>query len=366
MTEHRAATTAMGILIISDGKAGHVSSSKGMAKLVAQEIPSETHVLEVGLRAKILRPVLRLLINSGWACALSRRFGEAWIKLFYHGYRPMRADVVISAGGDTLYLNAYAGGCLDIPNFFCGSMRGVSPGLFRLIVHTRRASLPNWRAMAVLPIALDLEKASQAAEAFSSERLAGKRENLWALMIGGKGNGYDFSDAHMVEMLEQCAALAARHGKILLFTTSRRTGQVAENALAAWLEKHPEAPIAHAVLYGRRPEKIAGAFMRLAEVIFCTEESTSMISESVYCGRPVVTLAPADSRPVQDQQDFLTELEERRQILRGQIGRFDEGGFDEFLKTWRPYDGEEHRTLQAMMLAELRGQRDLASSAPQN
>jgi mitochondrial fission protein ELM1 len=355
----------MRILIISDGKAGHVSSSKGMAQLIAQKIASETHILDVGLRAKILRPVLRFLINSGGACRLSGLFGEAWIKLFYRGYRPMRADVVISAGGDTLYLNAYAGRCLDIPNFFCGSMRGVHPSLFRLIVHTRRASLPNWRAMAVLPIALDLEKANQAAAEFSSGRLAGKRKNLWALMIGGKGNGYGFSDTHMVAMLEQCASLASQHGKTLLLTTSRRTGQSAETALAAWLAKHPEAPITYAVLYGQRPEKIAGAFMRLAEVIFCSEESTSMISESVFCGRPVVTLAPTSSRPVQDQQDFLAELEERRHIQRTQIGRFDKDAFEDFLKNWRPYGGEEHRELQAMMLAELPGRSGIAPSDSQ-
>jgi mitochondrial fission protein ELM1 len=342
------------LVILSDGKAGHVSSSRGMAKLIEAAAPSRTEVLEIRLRAKFLRPILRLLINSGVACTLTRLIGPAWPGLFYRGYRPITGDAALSAGGDTLYLNAYAGRCLGMANFFCGSLRGVDADRFKLIVHTRRADLPHWRALSVLPIALDIDQAERAAADFARERLDGRRQNYWALMIGGPGNGYRFDAESVVAMLAQCAELARQAGKQLLVSTSRRTGASAEAAIADWLEGHLDAPVAYTVLYGRRPEKVAGAFMRLAELVLCSEESTSMLSESVYCGRPVIALAPADAHPAPDQADFIAELVERRHLLRMTIGAADSTALDTFLADWQAYDGAEHRRLQADMLAALR------------
>lgn len=339
------------LAILSDGKAGHVSSSRGMAKLIEAGTPTRTETIEIRLRGKFLRPVLRLLVNSGLACRLDRWFGPGWPGLFYRGYRPIEGDAVISAGGDTIYLNAYAGGCLGRVNFFCGSLRGVAADRFNLIVHTRRAPLAHWRALAVLPIALDSAQTEQAGLRFANERLNGKRANYWAVMIGGAGNGYDYDPASVVTLLAECAALAAKAGKSLLISTSRRTGARLETAIADWLEGHLQAPVAYTVLYGRRPEKVAGAFMHLAELIFCSEESTSMLSEGVYCARPVIALAPPRAQPVADQEAFLAELVARRHVLRMTIGGVDSAGLDAFLSTWQAYDGAEHRALQADMLA---------------
>lgn len=339
------------VLILSDGKAGHVSSSRGMAGLLAEDIDAQVETCEIRLRAKCLRPLLRLLTNTGLACRLSIWFGEGWLGLFYQGFRPLSADALISAGGDTLYLNAYAGRCRGIANFFCGSLRGVRAEAFRLIVHTRHASLENWRALSVLPIQRDPEGTALAAESFVRERLAGRRDNLWTLMIGGPGNGYRFDDAQVVAMLEQCATLAAHHGKLLLVSTSRRTGQGAEDAIAGWLERHLQAPVAYTVLFGRRPERLAAIFMHLAEVVFCSEESTSMLSEGVHGSRPVVSLAPADARPVPDQAEFLERLEARGYLLRLPLGDTDAERLRVFLASWQPYDGLEQRCLRDDMLA---------------
>lgn len=78
-----------------------------------------------------------------------------------------------------------------------------------------------------------------------------------------------------------------------------------------------------------------------------------MLSESVYCGRPVIALAPADARPVADQAAFIAELVDRRHLLRMTIGATDSAGLERFLSVWQAYDGEEHRRLQADMLAAL-------------
>jgi mitochondrial fission protein ELM1 len=342
-------TSARRLLLLSDGKAGHVSTSRGMAELARSEAAVEVVELAIRLRAKFLRPLLRWLVNSGLAGRLDRPFGPGWPALFYRGYRPETADAVLSTGGDTLYLNAIEGHWRGRPNIFCGSMRGVDPALFSHILHTRAADLPNWQAMEVLPSAVRIDQAEQAAAGFADAHLGGRRDGCWALLIGGDGSGYRFGEADVVALLDHCVALAARHGKRLLVTTSRRTGAAAEQRLAAWLADHPEAPVAYAVLYGRRPERVAGAFMRLAELVFCTEESTSMISESVLHGRPVVALSAAVARPVPDHRDFLAGLAAKGRIVRVGVGQLDGLDVAGFLARWHPYEGADHERLRTRM-----------------
>jgi mitochondrial fission protein ELM1 len=345
--------TATRLLLLSDAKPGHVSTSRGMAELARDGGDVEIVELNIRLRAKFLRPLLRWLVNSGLSGRCDRRLGRAWPALFYRGYRPETADAVLSTGGDTIYLNAIEGPYRKRPNIFCGSLRGVNPELFSLILHTRSSTLPNWQAMEVLPSAVRVDQAAQAADTFALTHLDGRRDGLWSLLIGGNGSGYLFADADILALLEACTRLAAKHGKRLLVTTSRRTGAAAERLLAGWLARHPEAPIAYAVLYGQRPEKVAGAFMQLAELVFCTEESTSMISESVLNRRPVVTLSAPGASPVPDHSGFLDRLSGKGRILRVELGQIDELDIAGFMAAWQPYEDGDHDRLRARMRALL-------------
>lgn len=348
-------TAARRLLLLSDGKPGHVSTSRGMAELARDGGDLEIVELNIRLRAKFLRPLLRGLVNAGLSGRLDRWLGHDWPALFYRGYRSETADAVLSTGGDTLYLNAIEGPGRQRPNLFCGSLRGVDPALFSLVLHTRSSALPNWQAMEVLPSAVRIDQAAQAAAAFARAHLDGRRDGLWSLLIGGNGSGYRFSDTDVLAMLARCAHLASVHGKRLLVTTSRRTGGAAERLLADWLAGHPEAPVAYAVLYGQRPEKVAGAFMQLAELVFCTEESTSMISESVLNRRPVVTLSVPGASPVPDHLAFLDRLAGHGRILRVELGRIDELDPAGFLAGWHAYEGGDHDRLRARIRELLGG-----------
>lgn len=345
--------SAFRLRILSDGRAGHVSTSRGIAELVAGRLPCQIDILPIRLRAKFLRPLLRFLVNSGLACRLAEHFGPDWPKAFYRDYRVAPADAVISTGGDTIYLNAYEGRCLGRVNFFCGSPRGVHTGLFDLIVHTRQARLPNWQAMEVLPSWVRGDRIAESAAAFAADRLGGQDHGYWAVLIGGDGNGYRFRPEDITALLDGIAGLARREGKRLLLTTSRRTGRPVETAIRRWQEAHPAAPVAYRVLYNLKPERVAGVFMKLADAVFCTEDSTSMISEAVLSRRPVLALASAAARPVRDQRAFLEQLAANGRIIRLGIHQLIGLDMKVALGAWRPYEGEDHRHLQALMLDKL-------------
>lgn len=341
------------LLLISDGKAGHLSTSRGMLTLalrtggglVATELP-------VRLRAKFLRPLLRILVNSGLCRWLDRVAGLGWPAWFYSGYRPEPADLVLSTGGDTLYLNVIEGWGRNRPNVFCGSLRGVDSARISLVVHTQASNLPNWLSMEVLPAAVDLDATASAATQFSETRLNGDKKGFWSLLIGGNGSGYRFDGRDVTSLVDGCAALAKQHGKRLLITTSRRTGADAEEQLAQWLTTHPDAPIATCVLYGQRPEKVAAAFMGLAEVVFCTEDSTSMISETVLNQRPLVTVSAGHPYAVPNHIDFLARLTTERRIYRCELSSLTALNLRPFLSSWQTYDGIE-RTLLAERIGKL-------------
>lgn len=308
-----------------------------------------TTELNIRLRGKFLRPLLRALVNSGLCSWLDRVFGPTWPAWFYAGYQLEPADVVLSTGGDTLYLNVVEGYCRGRPNVFCGSLRSVDARRIAIVVHTRVSDLPNWLAMEVLPSAVDPEATKADATRFAETRLQGNRDGLWSLLIGGNGSGYRFNAHDVTDLLANCASLAAQHGRRLLVTTSRRTGSLAEKHMAQWLDRHPEAPVAYMVLYSQRPEKVASAFMGLAEVVFCTEDSTSMISESVLNRRPVITLAGENAEPVPDHAAFLEQLAVNGRVRRVQINCLDKLDLPAFQKLWQPYEGQDHRRLQGRM-----------------
>ncbi len=340
------------ILILSDGRAGHVSTSRGMADLLASEGSVAIDRLEIRLRTKALRPILKWLVNASLACRLLAAM-PAWPRLFYRGYTAGPADVVISAGGDTIYLNALLGRCKPCPNIFCGSLRGVRANLFDLIVHIRPSDLPNWIAMEVLPSSAEMGAARAAADAFAQTHLSGTSPGYWSLLIGGDGSGYRFGAEDCVAILQRSAALAARHGKTLLVSTSRRTGKPAELAIHAWLAAHPAAPVAYCVLYNHTPERVATAFMALSEWVFCTEDSLSMISESVLLRRPLVTLATAEARPAPDHQTLLKRLAANRRLWRVGLAGIETLDMTAMADAWQPYERADQAVLRKRMLAIL-------------
>ena len=90
------------ILLISDSKPGHVSQSVGLIKVIERIRPVEVTELVVSLRLKILRLLLRYMINrdSQWRSFLiEKSYGfEVKNSSCFH--------LIVSSGGDTSFASA--------------------------------------------------------------------------------------------------------------------------------------------------------------------------------------------------------------------------------------------------------------------
>lgn len=118
-------------------------------------------------------------------------------------------------------------------------------------------------------------------------RFRSLRKPRIAVIVGGSTKNRTFTPAMARDLGEKVAALAASTGGALMVTTSRRTGEDAEEALLSAL---PEP----ACLYrwGSPGENPYFGFLACADVIVVTGDSVSMVSEACATKVPVYIYAP--------------------------------------------------------------------------
>jgi mitochondrial fission protein ELM1 len=167
--------------------------------------------------------------------------------------------------------------------------------------------------MTIAPTPVDRVRIREKGRRFREERnLVG--DNVWAVLIGGDGAGYHFDGLAMETLADALLALAVRHGARLLVTTSRRTGFKLEETLMKRFHNHPA--VIHATFFNHRPEKVMEEFLGSADMVFCTADSGSMITEAIAAGRPVYVWEPVRVEPEAFYQSFLDHLCTARHIKR--------------------------------------------------
>ncbi len=275
------------ILLVSDAVPGHVSQSRGLARLLGERFETVVDEVEARLRAKpVVRRLLPLLIEHGDPLALFRCFHRT-------AGLPMWPDLVLSAGGNTAFANVLLARHFDCPNVFMGSRRRLPSESFSAHLTLEPTFEPTNIVMDVAPGPRSADEAREAGAAFlAAHALAGER--LWLLACGGDGAGLRYSDAHWTALGKWMNDLAAEHGIRWLVSTSRRTGTNGERALRGALDP---AQVAYAVWWSEREERIMGSLLGAAERAFVTADSMSMISEGIAVGKAVVVVHTGSGEP---------------------------------------------------------------------
>ncbi len=143
--------TKLSALHLSDGKPGHFHLSEGILAAAARLRPIEVKTLQVR-RPRWLTPgLLWRLSSSGLSPAviLGYAYGIDAATL-------PAANLVVSAGGDTLAANVAASRLLGAANVFYGSLRRYPPESFSLVLtsYARNATKPR-HVMSLKPSRLD-------------------------------------------------------------------------------------------------------------------------------------------------------------------------------------------------------------------
>ena len=298
------------VLVLSDGRPGHFNQAKGIVRALELIGPVDLEWAEVRLRFGFLRRPLKWLLNSFF------RPLPLWLlRGFYRlpRLRHKRPDVIVSAGGKTSFLNAALARRHNARNIFAGSLRGLSAELFSAVLTLEPIAGANSNLVVELaPTVIDPAEVRAAGEGYCRDKGLGDAP-LWAMLIGGEGAGYGYTADDWRRLAKGMVALAETYRIKWLLTTSRRTGKEAEKILEGSL---PEGILADAVWYGRDPRKVMTAFLGAAEVVFCTEDSLSMLTEAIAAGRPVISLAPKHSASDRRYTEALERLAGRKLLHR--------------------------------------------------
>ncbi|MBC7185055.1 MAG: mitochondrial fission ELM1 family protein, partial [Marinobacter sp.] len=113
------APQTLNILLLSDGLPGHVNQSRGLINWLSGRYHCTVTELDISLRLKSLTRVLlpHLLHETRWGAAVTPYcYGKG-------SPLPAAPDLIVSAGGNTSFLNVALARRWQVPNVFLGSKR---------------------------------------------------------------------------------------------------------------------------------------------------------------------------------------------------------------------------------------------------
>ena len=299
----------LAVWLLSDGAPGHLSQSRGIVDALATRREVEVVTVDLRVRSTLWKRLGRLALPH-------IRDAAGWFRRIYGAAPPPgQPALIVSSGANTLLANALLARLHRVANVYSGTLKGYDPAAFDRVFTVVPLDVACNHVLPLPPVPGELARPLP---------LPPEGEKRIAVLVGGDGAGYVFKEADWRAFGAGLAALARREGGRLLLTTSRRTGATAE----AWLrDSLPAELIADAVWWSQAPRKVMRDFLAAAQAIVVTEDSLSMVAESLYSGRPVLSVAPAVAQPNANDGAALRGYVERGLLARSPIAGLAEAAF---------------------------------------
>jgi uncharacterized protein len=278
--------SALTALLFSDDRPGHYHLAEGVIAAARRLMPVEVVRLEVR-RGAWPGALLAALVNAG--------ISPRWLLRAVYGLDARtlpRADLIVSAGAETLAANAAAARLLGAPNIFYGSLRSFRPENFALVLtsYARYADRPR-HVMTLKPSSIDA--ATLPIRSGAAQLGPGRPPRLAGLLIGGEAGGFNYTPDDWSALIGFLEETHRTWGTRWIVSNSRRTPSAVSDTLAS-LAARADGPIAEFIdVRTVGAGTIRGVFERV-EAIVCTDDSSTMVSEAISALLPTIGVAPAD------------------------------------------------------------------------
>ena len=290
--------TPLKVIFLADTRPGHYHLAEGVIAALARLRPVEVTRILVHRRWIVPTRWLRRRINA------KSFYPPRMLRMAYRieAEALPKADLVVSAGGETQMPNICVTRFLGTPNIFCGSLlRGLGPENFSLVISSYDRDAGSPRHMVVLkPSSIDPEALGRPAAV--PRHGPDHHPRLAGLLIGGNAGPFRYRRGEWELLLDFARALSKAWGTRWLVSTSRRTPDFVADRVAE-LAKN-ESVIAHFIDYRTAGPGTLPDVFRKAEVIVCTEDSSTMVSEAVSARLPVVGVAPKAHRFTDEESAY--------------------------------------------------------------
>lgn len=288
------------ILVLSDGKAGHLNQSLAVAhqirraRLTQGYKMEDTHIvtLNVGYKSALSRLVLMIAAPfSSWRCHGRMRLMKLCLKKdSYENLMKTYAEFIVSCGSSLAPVNIFMKHENNARNVVI-----MKPGMplcsrkFNFMIVPRHDKIRSCRNVIITDLAPNL--VNEEAMRLSGEKLKNSltpgREKRLALLIGGDNPEFKLSEDILKKALRQVAAFCDSNSMDMLVTTSRRTSKEQEKMVKSILKDNPRCKLL-VIANENNPEGTVAGMLALSDMVVVSGESISMVSEAVSAGRKVV------------------------------------------------------------------------------
>lgn len=304
------------ILRLTDGKAGHMFAIDGVIAALKQEFDFDVINLDVKIRAKFLLQIMKLLVHYSWFDRWIKK-NPKLLKVFYKKFAlpEEHIDLILSTGGDTSYINVWLSRILNTNNMYCSSLRGLKAEYFTLLISSIKLDCKNYIIFKeAFPNKNILQDMTKPISEFCETQNLDINDKYFVLLLGGNTGGkYEYSTKDWKDIIDGFMYHVKKEKAKALISTSRRTGLKNESLMKELSESYLN-DIAYTIYFNHKPEKLLGIFLPMASKIFVTEESGSMIGESLYYGKPVFTISPRKIRTDKTYEKYLKNLRDSKRI----------------------------------------------------
>lgn len=249
------------LLILSDGKPGHVNQSIAFARLL--DMPYT--IVRVRFRNRLCKVLSYLFDRVGLLVKI----------LFYVDGDLPDCCTVVSAGSDTYYANKVISKAMNSRSVAIMLPRSYRYD-FDLIIAQEHDQPPFRDNLLMVPVNLSFPE---------PKGLVSKPENKLcvSIIIGGPSRHYHMDINILDQKLQQIYKIFPDAD--FMATTSRRTPKEVEALV-------DNGPFRYRVIASREDVNPIPDFLAISDFVFVTEDSTSMISEAVSYGKACVEVLP--------------------------------------------------------------------------
>jgi lauroyl/myristoyl acyltransferase/mitochondrial fission protein ELM1 len=286
------------VLILSDGKAGHVKQSQALANMVCDlGFETEIRTAEVLFRTRASAAGLAVIarfLGAGAARACLRFFLD---KRTYDEVMRDVFDVVISAGSSLAAVNIAVAHENDAAAIAIMKPGLLSYGQLDLVVmpeHDRPPKKEN-----VVIITGSLHDVSAASMNRDYEMLLTRRPQAAqrsggpkiGLLVGGNSRYYAIGEPLAEVLVSGLRRLQQETAASLLVTTSRRTPEPVVRMLREAFASREDCKLFVDAARDNPPGTVGG-ILYTSDILIVSGESISMVSEAVASAKPVVVFEP--------------------------------------------------------------------------
>jgi len=273
-------------------------------------MPLDVHTIHLDMRMGLARNALRFLLNRS-----GRPHSIKGLRLFYRmEHLPADGcDLIVSAGGKTSFANAWIAAVTGVPNIFAGTLRRLQPRHFSVVMTLEAVpGADNNLVVPLLPTTIDLQRIAGQGKQMR-EQLDNAGQHYWLMLLGGDGAGYRYQQDDWIRIAQLMNTLAEKHNIFWLLVTSRRTGAMGETALRRSIDA---AHLARTCWSEDGDCYRAEAFLGVAEQVFVSEDSMTMLTEAMSAQRPVYSLRPEHASPDSRYEQALSRYVDARRLCR--------------------------------------------------